>query len=123
VRLALFFNSTKKVLRGLSHRREVSFTEKAPASLKRYALAAAEAVHPACPHLQAISGVFSIASHCVLQYLPDVTVHEQTGCAHFLLSAIFSLLRSPGPPLLQRTATLVGHQVNGVYRGHPGPAL
>jgi hypothetical protein len=30
-----------------------------------------------------MSGVFSIASHCVLQYFPDDTVHEHTGCAHF----------------------------------------
>jgi len=28
-------------------------------------------------------GVFSIASHSVLQYLPDMVTHEQTGCAHF----------------------------------------
>jgi hypothetical protein len=33
-----------------------------------------------------MSGVFSIASHWVLQYLPDVVIHEQTGCAHFLAS-------------------------------------
>jgi hypothetical protein len=25
---------------------------------------------------------FSMASHSVLQYLPDVITHEQTGCAH-----------------------------------------
>jgi hypothetical protein len=30
-----------------------------------------------------MSGVFSIASHSGLQYLPDVAMHEQTGCAHF----------------------------------------
>jgi hypothetical protein len=30
-----------------------------------------------------MSGVFSIASHSVLQYLPDVVRHEQTGWAHF----------------------------------------
>jgi hypothetical protein len=37
-----------------------------------------------------MSGVFSIASHWVLQYLPDVVIHEQIGCAHFLASgAIF----------------------------------
>jgi hypothetical protein len=40
-----------------------------------------------------MSGVFAIASHSVLQYFPDVTVQEQTGCAHFLLSAMFYLLR------------------------------
>jgi hypothetical protein len=38
-----------------------------------------------------MSGVFSIASHWVLQYLPDVTVQEQTGCAHFLLSELAML--------------------------------
>jgi hypothetical protein len=31
-----------------------------------------------------MSGVFSIASHSVLQYLPSVATHEQIGCAHFL---------------------------------------
>jgi hypothetical protein len=30
-----------------------------------------------------MSGIFSIASHWVLQYLPEVVVQEQTGCAHF----------------------------------------
>ena len=30
-----------------------------------------------------MSGVFSMASHCGLQYFPEVTVHEHTGCAHF----------------------------------------
>jgi hypothetical protein len=30
-----------------------------------------------------MSGVFSIASHSVLQYLPDLVRHEQTGWAHF----------------------------------------
>jgi len=30
-----------------------------------------------------MSGVFAVASHSVLQYLPDVVTHEQTGCAHF----------------------------------------
>jgi hypothetical protein len=30
-----------------------------------------------------MSGVFSMAAHSVLQYLPDVATHEQTGCAHF----------------------------------------
>jgi hypothetical protein len=37
-------------------------------------------LQPACPHEQSMSGVFSIASHWVLQYLPDVVTHEQTGC-------------------------------------------
>jgi hypothetical protein len=44
-------------------------------------------LQPACGHLQAMSGVFSIASHSVLQYFPDVTLQEQTGWAHFLLSS------------------------------------
>lgn len=35
-----------------------------------------------------MSGVFSAASHCVLQYLPDVVAHEQTGCAHLSPSAV-----------------------------------
>jgi len=30
-----------------------------------------------------MSGVFSIASHCALQYLPDFTVQLHGGCAHF----------------------------------------
>lgn len=30
-----------------------------------------------------MSGVSSIASHWGLQYLPSVTLHEHTGCAHF----------------------------------------
>ena len=30
-----------------------------------------------------MSGVFSIASHSTLQYLPDVVMHEQIGWAHF----------------------------------------
>jgi hypothetical protein len=30
-----------------------------------------------------MSGVFSIASHSVLQYLPDVVKQAQTGWAHF----------------------------------------
>jgi hypothetical protein len=40
-----------------------------------------------------MSGVFSIASHCALQYLPEAGTHEQTGCAHFLAgSLVISLL-------------------------------
>lgn len=35
-----------------------------------------------------MSGVFSMASHCVLQYLPDVVMHEQTGWAHFSAFAV-----------------------------------
>jgi hypothetical protein len=30
-----------------------------------------------------MSGVFSMASHCVLQYLPEVVMQEHTGWAHF----------------------------------------
>jgi hypothetical protein len=30
-----------------------------------------------------MSGVFSMAAHSVLQYLPDVVRQEQTGWAHF----------------------------------------
>jgi hypothetical protein len=55
-----------------------------------YLDAACEAVwplQPACGHLQAMSGVFSIASHSVLQYFPEVTLQEQTGWAHFLFSS------------------------------------
>jgi hypothetical protein len=40
-----------------------------------------------------MSGVFSMASHWVLQYLPDVVTHEQTGCAHFSpFAVVISLL-------------------------------
>jgi|GEM_PF-3202037 hypothetical protein len=35
-----------------------------------------------------MSGVLSMASHWVLQYLPDVGTHEQTGCAHFSAFAV-----------------------------------
>jgi hypothetical protein len=35
------------------------------------------------PHEQLMSGIFSMASHWVLQYLPEAVVQEQTGCAHF----------------------------------------
>ena len=85
-------------------------------SFERYAVAATEALHPACPHLQAMSGVFSIASHSTLQYFPDVTVQEQTGCAHFLLSAMFLSPSSSRQArlLLHRTPAFVGHQVNEV---------
>jgi hypothetical protein len=37
----------------------------------------------AWPQAQSMSGVFSMAAHSVLQYLPEVTVQVQTGCAHF----------------------------------------
>jgi hypothetical protein len=39
-----------------------------------------------------MSGVFSIASHWVLQYFPSVTMQEQTGCAHFLPSLAAMLI-------------------------------
>jgi hypothetical protein len=45
-------------------------------------------LQPLCPHEQSMSGVFSIASHWVLQYLPDVVTQEQTGCAHFSAFAL-----------------------------------
>jgi hypothetical protein len=51
-------------------------------------------LQPEWPHMQSTSGVFSMASHCVLQYLPLVVVQEQMGCAHFLplVVSIFFLL-------------------------------
>ena len=50
-------------------------------------------MQPACPHKQSMSGVFSMAAHSVLQYLPDVARHEQAGCAHFsvFIGVIWSL--------------------------------
>ena len=45
-------------------------------------------LQPVCPHEQSMSGVFSIASHWVLQYFPDVVTHEQMGCAHFSAFAV-----------------------------------
>jgi len=41
-----------------------------------------------CSHEQSMSGVFSIASHWTLEYLPEVVTHEQIGCAHFLAFAV-----------------------------------
>jgi hypothetical protein len=38
-----------------------------------------------------MSGVFSIASHCALQYFSDVTLQLHIGCAHFFMSAMFHL--------------------------------
>jgi hypothetical protein len=32
---------------------------------------------------QSMSGVFCMVSQTALQYLPEVIVHEHTGCAHF----------------------------------------
>jgi hypothetical protein len=51
-------------------------------------------VQMACPQVQSMSGIFSIASHWALQYLPEVVTQEQTGCAHFLaVSLVILLLR------------------------------
>ena len=60
-------------------------------------------MQPVCPHEQSMSGIFSIASHWVLQYLPDVVTHEQTGCAHFSAFGldIFSLLNSDQQQAIQ----------------------
>ncbi len=46
-------------------------------------------LQPWCAHVQSISGVFSMASHWVLQYLPDVVTHEQRGVrtSHLLQSS------------------------------------
>jgi hypothetical protein len=35
-----------------------------------------------------MSGIFSIDSHCTLQYFPAIAVHEQFGCAHFFVFSI-----------------------------------
>jgi len=43
------------------------------------------------PQEQLMSGIFSMASHWVLQYLPEVVVQEQTGCAHFTAVLLFSV--------------------------------
>jgi hypothetical protein len=48
---------------------------------------------PRCPQEQSISGFFTIASHCKLQYLPEAVRHEQTGCAHFsAFTVVISIL-------------------------------
>jgi hypothetical protein len=40
-----------------------------------------------------MSAIFSIASHSMLQYPPDVVMQEQTGCAHFwALIGVISIL-------------------------------
>jgi hypothetical protein len=50
-------------------------------------------LQPECEHGQSMSGVFSIAAHSALQYLPDVITHEQTGCAHLWpFSVVISFL-------------------------------
>jgi hypothetical protein len=39
-----------------------------------------------------MSGIFSIDSHCTLQYFPAIAVNEQFGCAHFFVfSTVISL--------------------------------
>src|SRR5271157_3892929 len=44
-----------------------------------------------------MSGVFFNASHATLQYLPDVVMHEQMGCAHFPpFAVVISFLLAPG---------------------------
>jgi hypothetical protein len=43
--------------------------------------------------MQSMSGVFSMASHWALQYLPEVVMQEQTGCAH--LSGFGVVILSP----------------------------
>src|SRR5580658_7688672 len=40
-----------------------------------------------------MSGIFSMASHAMQQYLPDVVIQKQIGCAHFwALSVAISIL-------------------------------
>jgi hypothetical protein len=42
-----------------------------------------------------MSGVFSIVSHSMLQYFPEVTRQEQIGCAHFTpVASAISFLQS-----------------------------
>jgi len=64
----------------------------APAAAKRQVVLP---LQPGWPHLQSISGVFAVFSHCTLQYvLPSPTWQEQFGCAHFLdsLTTMMSFL-------------------------------
>ena len=58
---------------------------------------------PLCSHRQSTSGVFSMASHWALQYLPDVVTHEQIGCAHFsvFVESICFLLASDHEGMIQ----------------------
>jgi hypothetical protein len=57
-------------------------------------------VQMAWPQVQSMSGIFSIASHWALQYLPEVVMQEQTGCAHFLaVSFVILSLRGPASEL------------------------
>ena len=95
---ALEHDNAISAYRSVNYPRHLSLVTKAVRSIKYqdYLDAACEAVcplQPACGHLHAMSGVFSIASHSVLQYFPEVTLQEQTGWAHFLLSDIESPFR------------------------------
>jgi hypothetical protein len=47
-------------------------------------------------HVHAMSGVFSMASHCTLQYLPVAAAQEHSGCAHFFAFSLAML-----PPILK----------------------
>jgi hypothetical protein len=47
-----------------------------------------------------MSGIFSIASHSMLQYPPDVVMQEQIGCAHFsALLGVMSILLAANQPI------------------------
>jgi|HubBroStandDraft_5_1064220.scaffolds.fasta_scaffold04798_4 hypothetical protein len=60
-----------------------------------------------------MSGVFSMASHWVLQYLPDVVRQEQTGCAHFSAISGAILFSSCG-----WTASRLSHHGAGASGGN-----
>jgi hypothetical protein len=58
-----------------------------------------------------MSGVFSIASHWALQYLPDVVRHEQTGCAHFtVFSGVISFLLAFESRVILQTSIIVSSE-------------
>jgi hypothetical protein len=40
-------------------------------------------LHTVCEHRQSLPGVVAMDSHSMLQYMPDITTHEQSGCRHF----------------------------------------
>jgi hypothetical protein len=65
-----------------------------------------------------MSGVFSMASHWVLQYLPDVVRQEQTGCAHFSAISGAILFSSCG-----WTASRLSHHGAGASGGNDARAL
>jgi hypothetical protein len=89
-------------------------------------------VQIACPQVQSMSGIFSMASHWALQYLPEVVTHEQMGCAHFLavsfvildllfqvgteLSKTVSYTEVGGVSVRKRTHFRYSHNVNGRSR-------